>query len=249
MPLLDNQTIATKPTGPEIPKASRKGTGQRTTRPNDSNRVHFWSAKDPSLVKTIEALSQQGNDPARLSQEGFKTRVAYALQDMEKHTGRLEIGSPQVRAEMHRLAGTAPGLENERMQELVRGSHLLHDKSLLTDIRKMAWDIGARVEQKGPEIDSRVDALENRVRLAMRMTDPSPVQQVPAGRTPDGGGCRRSSTAVTASSRQRHELRQARQHARSIPETGKAPLGCLLVIRTKPRLRCNTPCLTHCCAR
>ena len=108
---------------------------------------------------------------------------------------------------MHRLAGTAPGLENERMQELVRGSHLLHDKSLLTDIRKMAWDIGARVEQKGPEIDSRVDALENRVRLAMRIDGSLSGPAVPAGRTPDGS-CRRSSAAVTASSRRRHERRK-----------------------------------------
>ena len=180
MPLLDNPTIAIKPTGPEIPKAVEKEP-VRELLDQMTKQSTLLVAKDPSLVKTIEALSQQGNDPARLSQEGFKTRVAYALQDMEKHTGRLEIGSPQVRAEMHRLAGTAPGLENERMQELLRGSHLLHDKSLLTEIRKTALDIGARVEQKGPEIDSRVDALENRVRLSMRTTDPSPVQQAQQG--------------------------------------------------------------------
>ena len=177
---LDNPTDVIKPSAAELPKIGEKEPIRDLLDQMTRQSAHL-AAKDPSLAKTIEALSQQGNDPARLTQEGFKTRVAYALQDVEKHTGRMEIASPQLREEMHRLAGTAPGLENERMKELVRGSHLLNDKSLVREIRKSATEIGTRVDQKGPELDSRMDALENRVRLAMRVIEPGQAPQSQQG--------------------------------------------------------------------
>lgn len=126
------------------------------------------AAVDPELARTIRSLSQQGTDPERREKPGFRTGVAYVLEDLEKaHTGRLG-GESALRTEMTRLAGTAPGLENERMIAVMRGTASIDDRSFVKEIRMLAGDIAKKVDQTAPDIESKVSALENRLRLADR---------------------------------------------------------------------------------
>jgi len=136
------------------------------------------AAVDPNLGRIMQSLSQQGADPERRAQQSFRTGVAYALEDLEKaHTGRLELPSA-LRAETTQLAGTAPGLENERMLAVMRGTASIDDRSLVKEIRMLASDIAKKADQDAPDIASKVSVVENRVRHADR--PPEPVQETRA---------------------------------------------------------------------
>jgi hypothetical protein len=132
---------------------------------------------DPSLARTMQGLSERGMDTDRRAQIGFRHEVAYALQDLEKTpVGRIDI--PQaLRLEMARLAGSAPGLENERLASLMRATDSIDDKRLVREIRNLGADIGRRVNQQEPEAQSRIEALENGVRLARRSPEQSAAAQ------------------------------------------------------------------------
>ena len=69
---------------------------------------------------------------------------------------------------MTRLAATAPGLENERMQALLRDTPEIADRGVVRDIRSAARDIAKLADQHTPDVESRIDVLENQVRLAPR---------------------------------------------------------------------------------
>jgi hypothetical protein len=99
---------------------------------------------DRNLGQTIQTLAQQGADPERRAQPGFRHEVAYALQDLEKYPVWPIPITPEFRSEMTRLAATAPGLENERMLTLMRETATLEDKRLITDMRRTGTDIGAQ---------------------------------------------------------------------------------------------------------
>jgi hypothetical protein len=122
---------------------------------------------DPSLAQTIQTLAQEGADPARRAQPGFRHQVAYALHDLEKLPVWPIQMSAELRTEMTHLSVTAPGLDNPRMLALMRTTHTLGDKQLIRDIREAATDIGVRADQNTATIRSRIDVLENRIRLAL----------------------------------------------------------------------------------
>jgi hypothetical protein len=128
---------------------------------------------DPPLARTMQSLAQQGADPDRRAQQRFRHEVAYALQDLEKSAiGRIHI-APELRSEMSRLAASAPGLEHERMGALMNATASIEDRILVRDIRNAGRQIGQQPNQTLPETQSRIDALENRVRLAQRHPDPT----------------------------------------------------------------------------
>ncbi len=132
------------------------------------------TATDPALAKTIQDLGDQGKDAEQRSQPRFRTDVAFALHDLERfHTGRLDLPTSQIRSEMTRLAGSMPGLENERMQALMRATTSINDRPLIREIREVGKDIALRTDQAGPAIESRIDVLENKVRLTDRAPDPA----------------------------------------------------------------------------
>src|ERR1700712_5264301 len=66
------------------------------------------AAKDPDLSRTINQLAETvGKQPERAQDAAFRTRVAYALQDMEKLGGPISSVPQGLREEMGRLAVTA----------------------------------------------------------------------------------------------------------------------------------------------
>ncbi len=132
------------------------------------------ASADSGLAKTMQTLSQRGADADQRSQPGFRTAVAYALQDLENfHVGRLDLPTPQLRAEMTQLAGSAVGLENERLQALMRATGAMQDRSLIREIRVLGTDIGRRADQKTPDVESRIDVIENKIRLTGRPPEPT----------------------------------------------------------------------------
>jgi hypothetical protein len=139
---------------------------------------------DPGLARTLQNLSQRGVDPDQRAQPGFRHGVAYALQDVEKSLGRLEL-PPVLRTEMMQLAGTAVGLADERMQALMASTATIQDRSLVAEIRNTGRDIGMRADQSHPEIASQIDMLENRVRLTPRPADPEANAGAPGARGPN----------------------------------------------------------------
>ena len=128
---------------------------------------------DSELAKTMQKLSQRGADAEQRSQPRFRTAVAYALQDVENfHVGRLDL-PPQFRSEMTQLAGNAVGLENERLQALMRATASMHDRALIREIRGFSADIARRTDQKHPDVESRIDVIENKGRLTGRPPEPT----------------------------------------------------------------------------
>jgi hypothetical protein len=138
---------------------------------------------DPGLARTIQNLSQRGVDPDQRAQPAFRHDVAYALQDMEKSLGRLEL-PPVLRTEMTQLAGTAVGLTNERMQGLMRSTADIESKRVVEEIRQVGAEIGRRTDQGSSEIDSRIAVLENMVRLGTRGPQPEAAAPTNTSRSP-----------------------------------------------------------------
>jgi len=123
---------------------------------------------DPALAATIRGITDTVNIPGRVEEPMFRTKVAYALQDTEKLVGPI-VNLPQgVREEMTRLAVTSPGLENGRMQDLMRSTASMDDRGLVRVMRKEAAEVARASDQTSPDVQSRVEVLENRVRLSAR---------------------------------------------------------------------------------
>jgi len=138
---------------------------------------------DPALAATIRGITDTVNAPGRVEEPMFRTRVAYAVQDTEKLVGPI-VNLPQgVREEMTRLAVTSPGLQNERMQELMRGTAGMDDRGLVRVIRREAAEVARAGDQSSPDLQSKIEVLENRVRLSGReqvdsktVIEPSPIK-------------------------------------------------------------------------
>lgn len=123
---------------------------------------------DVPLAASIKGIAATAGTPSALDDAKVRTRVAYALQDIEKLAGPV-AGVPQaLREEMARLAQTYPGLRHEGMQELVRATPGIADRGLVRDIRVTAASISAERDQDSPDAQSRVDVLANRVSVATR---------------------------------------------------------------------------------
>ncbi len=144
------------------------------------------ATKDPELSRSVRQLTEAAGRPGRTDDPNFRTRTAYALQDMERLGGPISTVPAALREEMTRLAGSAPGLQNERLQELVRTTKSLDDMQLVRDIRRTAMEVAFQGgDQSGKLVMDRVEALENRARLG---SGPStgPAEQSQSPKTPPG---------------------------------------------------------------
>ena len=129
-------------------------------------RTHDMIARvDPALAATIRGITEKVDAPGRMDDPMYRTRVAYALQDAEKLVGPVANLPQGLRKEMTQLAATSPGLQNERMQELMRSTAILDDRGLVRVLRRDAAEIARASDQTSPEVQSKVEVLENRVRL------------------------------------------------------------------------------------
>jgi hypothetical protein len=170
-----------RPESPAKPDAQTKSAGGEKDPMRDLlDRLERLApaAGDSTLVRALQGLSQRGADPDQRSQPAFRHDVAYALQDVEKSLGRQEL-PPALRAEMTQLASTAVGLTNERMQTLMGATGAIQDRGLVSDIRNLGREIGRRVDQNTPEVDSRIETIENRARLTPRPTEPEANARAP----------------------------------------------------------------------
>ncbi len=131
------------------------------------------SRVDPALAAVVRNVAEKVDLPGRLDEPTYRTRVAYLLQDMEKLVGPVAGVQPGLREEMTKLAATAPGLQNERMQALVAMTASLDGKALVRDIRQGASDMVKAGDQASPDAQSKVEVLENRVRLSTRTLSPA----------------------------------------------------------------------------
>ncbi len=136
---------------------------------------------DPALASVIKSIAERADIPGRLEDPGFRTRVAYATQDVEKLVGPMTGMQGGLREEMTRLAATSPGLHNERMQELVQSTPTIDDRILVRDIRKEATMIARVSDQSSADLQSKVDVLEHRLRLSARTPVEGATQSGPDG--------------------------------------------------------------------
>jgi len=83
------------------------------------------------LATKIRELDKDAQDPVRFNQKSVQHEVAYAGQDFEKATGRQLDLTPAQRTEVTKLAGSAPGLENERLAALLRSTGQFDDSALI----------------------------------------------------------------------------------------------------------------------
>ena len=125
------------------------------------------------LGTRIRELEKDAQDPVRFNQKSVQHDVAYAVQDFEKATGKQLDLAPAQRAEVTKLAGSAPGLENERMLALMSSTARFDDNALVGQIRRFAAEVGRKSDQNAGEIQSRAENYENRVRQAARVTEPA----------------------------------------------------------------------------
>ncbi len=129
------------------------------------------------LAQRAEAIVRQAAEPGRSTQPQFRHDIAYLVQDIERSTiGQLPL-TLATRSEVTRLAGSAPGLENERMLALMRSTGSIEDRGLVRDIRRASTDIGREADQYSPNVRSQIESLENRVRLTARPADAAPEAQ------------------------------------------------------------------------
>ena len=147
------------------------------------NAVKAVHEKDPALAEKARDLVAQAADPVRFNQRDFRHEIAYAVQDSEKALGHQLNLSPPARNEVDRLAGSAPGLENEQMAALLRKTVEIGDPKVVQDIRRAGTEIGRQADQNTEIIRSQVDVLEHKA----RNSDPAPkIDPPPAERTAPG---------------------------------------------------------------
>ena len=149
---------------------------------------------DPGLAKSVAALVEAGVKPGQVDSPIFRTRLAYAVQDVERLVGPVLPEAGQLREEMSKRATSYPGLLNERVQDLLRQTPALEDRGLRQDIRRLAADtVKIGPNQDTPDVNGRAEALEHRGRLAQPDAG-ARAQQSPGGgapeqpRTPAQGG-------------------------------------------------------------
>ena len=178
-PATDN-TQKADPQRPEVggDKASRQETlGQQQAPQRDPTRDLLdtlalsygrVSQIDRPTAQAIQDIVRQGSDPARQNDPMFRHQLAYTVQDTEKALRAPLSMSAELRIEMVDRAGSAPGLENARMQALMRSTANIGDRNLVQDIRLAGAEIGSNADQSRPPTISNIESLENRARLAPR---------------------------------------------------------------------------------
>lgn len=123
---------------------------------------------DRTAARDLQTVLGRGIDPAVHSDPGFRHQVAYAVQDVEKLLRERLPVSPELRTEMTEKAGSAPGLENERMLALMRATGDLQDRTLVREIRHAAAEVATLPDQKSPAATGYAETLENKLRLSPR---------------------------------------------------------------------------------
>ena len=151
----------------------------------DRAREHIGKV-DPQLSDTIKALAERADRPGIMENPVYRGRVAYALLDLEKLAGPVSNMPEPLRQEMTQLGTSVRGLQNERLQDLMRKTSEIPDSGLVRDIRIVATDTAGRSSQDTSAIRERVEVLENKARLssgapAVAAKDPSLVQPVVSG--------------------------------------------------------------------
>ena len=151
---------------------------------------------EPGLAAAVRGIVERADQPGQMDEAMYRTRVAYALQDIEKLVGPVSGVPGDLRQEMTRRAGTSPGLRHEGMQALVASTISIDDRTLVRDIRKTAREIARSSDQGIADLDSKVDVLENRARVSPRAPGdrfdttnwPVPQEGEPVQSGPDRGG-------------------------------------------------------------
>ena len=157
----------------------------------DRAREHIGKA-DPQLSDTIKLLAERADRPGIMENPVYRGRVAYALMDLEKLAGPVSNMPEPLRQEMTQLATSVRGLQNERLQDLMRKTSEIADGGLVRDIRIVATDTAGRSSQETTTIRERVEVLENRARLssgaaATTAKEASQGQQVEGGPSVSAG--------------------------------------------------------------
>ncbi|MBR0668655.1 hypothetical protein GXW71_30165 [Roseomonas hellenica] len=124
------------------------------------------AGSDPRLSETIEALRKAAEQPGKTAEEEFRTRVAYAVQDLGRLAGPFAFVPGPLRRELNELALAAPGLQNARLGEMLRETPGINDRQLVRDIRQAAFEAIRSADQNGPDITKRVQDIEARLRQA-----------------------------------------------------------------------------------
>jgi hypothetical protein len=133
--------------------------------------------ENADLARRAEAIVRQAAEPGRSTQPQFRHDIAYLVQDIERSAiGQLPL-TVATQSEVTRLAGSAPGLENERMLSLMRSTASIDDRGLIRDIRRAGAGIGREIDQNTPNVRSQIESLESRVRLTARPADAAPEVQ------------------------------------------------------------------------
>jgi hypothetical protein len=146
--------------------------------------------KEGGLSREIDALRKEIDAPGRVDQAMYRTRVAYALQDVERIAGPLAIDAA-LRQELQARSATYPGLENERMRHLVAMTSSLQYRQLAVDIRKAAGEVTWRADQSDAAAMQIIERLENRVRQTPKVAEKAAPTVLP------GNGANSASSATT----------------------------------------------------
>jgi len=160
---MSDTTVATDPTRRPTPEQDRNPLRDFVER-MDRAREHIGKA-DPQLSDTIRLLAERADRPGIMDNPVYRGRVAYALLDLEKLAGPVSNMPEPLRQEMTQLATSVRGLQNERLQDLMRKTAEIPDGGLVRDIRIVATDAAGRSSQDTSAIRERVEVLENRARL------------------------------------------------------------------------------------
>ncbi|HTU21512.1 MAG TPA: hypothetical protein VMG10_25970, partial [Gemmataceae bacterium] len=166
--------------------------------------------KDPNLADKARDLVAQASDSVRLNQREFRHEIAYAVQDTEKALGHQLHLSPNARAEVDRLAGSAPGLENHQLLALMTKTAEIGDAKVVQDIRRTGAEIGRQLDQNTETIRSQVDVLENKARTA----PPAP----PLGPAPTERASTSAASDARAAGRQDHPDSSSRPNDQDQPQ-------------------------------
>jgi hypothetical protein len=140
--------------------------------------------RDPALANHITSLRQDAADSIRGNQRELHHLVAYAAQDAEKVLGHQLPLSESTRADMQRLAGSAPGLENPRMLDLLQSTAKIADKDTVHEIRRTGTEVGRQADQNTDAIRGQAEHLEHRVRQAEAAPKPPSSPNVPPSDQP-----------------------------------------------------------------
>jgi hypothetical protein len=135
--------------------------------------------RNPQLADTITVLRNEHSEPLRANQSDFQHSVARTTEDVEKVLGHQLPLSETARSDLNRLAGSAPGLENERTIALLQSTSTINNPELVRDIRTTAQEIGRQTDQNTDHIRDRLDHLEHAVRQADRAPPLAPPPEAP----------------------------------------------------------------------